>query len=164
MNCECGKPFAKAELNGSPALYCYPCGVFGPGGANTTAKPKSPTDTDVEAENSIVEAKPRRFKYGNVKEVVDGIKFDSGAEARRYGQLKLMEAAGVISGLFAHGPECVFLLHVNGVKVGEYRADFVYQEAGERVVLDVKGVRTAVYRLKKRMVAAEYGIDIKEWP
>ena len=35
-------------------------------------------------------------KYGNRKTVVDDIKFDSKAEARRYKELKLLEKSGII--------------------------------------------------------------------
>ena len=51
-----------------------------------------------------------------------------------------------------------------GVCVGHYIADFRYRE-GPRGILrieDVKGVKTAVYKLKKRMVEAQYGIQITE--
>ncbi|MDE6182522.1 MAG: DUF1064 domain-containing protein [Eubacteriales bacterium] len=38
-------------------------------------------------------------KYNNKKIKIDGIKFDSKAEAKRYQQLKLMEQAGLIKDL-----------------------------------------------------------------
>jgi hypothetical protein len=44
----------------------------------------------------------------------------------------------------------------------KYLADFVYFQDGKQVVEDVKGVRTPVYRLKKRLVAEKYGIEIRE--
>ena len=44
----------------------------------------------------------------------------------------------------------------------KYVADFVYEENGQTVVEDVKGVKTPVYKLKKRMLAEKYGIVIKE--
>jgi len=49
-------------------------------------------------------------------------------------------------------------------KVGEYRADFRYVEArtGKLIIEDVKGVKTAVYRLKKKLFEALYGIEITE--
>ena len=104
---------------------------------------------------------PARSKYGNRKVQADGFTFDSQAEYRRYRELKLLEAAVAIKGLQVHP---LFALRVNGQHIGNYEADFSYIELpGERhVVEDVKGVRTAVYRLKKRMVKALYGIDITE--
>ena len=44
----------------------------------------------------------------------------------------------------------------------KYVADFVYKKDDQIVVVDVKGVKTPVYRLKKRMLAERYGIEIKE--
>jgi len=46
--------------------------------------------------------------------------------------------------------------------VGVYKADFRYREQSRIVVEDVKGMSTVVYRLKKRLVEAQYGIRIQE--
>ena len=43
-----------------------------------------------------------------------------------------------------------------------YVADFVYREDGREVVADVKGFRTPVYALKKRMMSLLLGIQILE--
>jgi Protein of unknown function (DUF1064) len=53
-------------------------------------------------------------------------------------------------------------LHVNGVKVCVYKADFAYIEDGNTVVCDVKGMKTPMYNLKKKMLKAQYGITITE--
>jgi hypothetical protein len=104
-------------------------------------------------------------KYGAVATEVDGIRFASKAEARRYGQLKLLEKAGRISDLKLQ-PR--FPLTVEGVKVGTYVGDFQYTEIGSdgaakaRVTEDVKGVKTPLYVLKRKLVKAIYGIDILE--
>lgn len=103
---------------------------------------------------------------------VDGIRFASKAEARRYGELKLRERAEDIRELEI---QPVFPLEVvnpsNGevTQVGVYKADFRYRQMGlhpsfrsRMVVEDVKGMSTVVYRLKKRMVEAQYGIQILE--
>ena len=100
-------------------------------------------------------------KYRAQKTIVDNIVFDSKAEARRYAELKLLEGGGLIRDLSLQQQ---YDLDVNGTRVGRYVADFVYldNETGERVVEDVKGVRTPVYRLKKKMMKAIYGIEITE--
>ena len=98
-------------------------------------------------------------KYKAVKTVVDGIKFDSKKEARRYSQLKLIEKSGAISELSLQ-PR--FDLIVNDKKCGFYKADFKYIENGKEVIEDVKGILTPVYRLKKKLVKAIYNIDIFE--
>jgi hypothetical protein len=105
----------------------------------------------------------RRRKYRNQPVTVDGIRFDSKAEAARYGQLKLLLRAGRIRNLRTHVP---FLLEVAGERIGTYEADFVYEQrvepCWEQVVEDVKGVRTREYILKRNLMRALYGITIWE--
>ena len=103
----------------------------------------------------------QRPKYGNRKTELDGYIFDSGAEARRYEELKLLMRAGTIGRLEVH-PR--FDIVVNDVKIGFYKADFQYYdfETKQFIVEDVKGVKTAVYKLKKRLVEALYKIEIVE--
>ena len=104
----------------------------------------------------------RRNKYGNKPVTVDGIKFASGAEARRYRDLTLLHRAGEISELDL---QTKFPIQINGIIVCTYRADFTYLEHGKRVVEDVKSKITAknpVYRLKKKLLFAAAGIEIKE--
>ena len=98
-------------------------------------------------------------KYKAIKTVVDGIKFDSKKEARRYTQLKLMERAGSVTDLELQ-PR--FDLIINETKCGFYKADFRYLYFGKEVVEDVKGMKTPVYNLKKKLVKAIYGIVIFE--
>lgn len=102
-------------------------------------------------------------KYRAVAVTVDGYRFASKKEAARYRVLKAMEAAGDIRRLELQ-PK--YPLLVNGAKCGFYVGDFRYERraAGgwEAVLEDVKGVRTPVYRLKKKLVKALYGIDILE--
>ena len=98
-------------------------------------------------------------KYHAVKTEVDGYIFDSKAEARRYEYLKIMEAAGQITDLELQ-PK--YPLLVNGKKVATYIADFRYKMAGRIYVEDVKGMKTAVYNLKKKMMKAQYNIEIYE--
>ena len=44
----------------------------------------------------------------------------------------------------------------------KYKADFRYIEKGETVVEDVKGMRTPVYNLKRHLMKAVHGIEIRE--
>jgi hypothetical protein len=114
----------------------------------------------------------RRSKYGAVSVRVDGHFFPSTREARRYGELKLLEKAGRIRNLRLQ-PE--FPIVVEGEMICIYRADFQYEEclysqyaslvakpAWDLVVEDVKGVKTDVYKLKKKLVKATHGIEIRE--
>lgn len=111
-------------------------------------------------------------KYRAVPTVVDGIRFASQKEARRYQELKLLERAGEIRGLVLQ-PRFPLWAHTgqaqaDPIRVGEYRGDFVFEERCQKtrvwcqVVEDVKGVKTPLYRWKKRHVEAQYGITIRE--
>lgn len=101
----------------------------------------------------------RRSKYRNVRVVVDGIKFASKREAKRWGELRLLEQAGRIEWLRR---QVAYPLEVNGMAVATYVADFVYHDADSEVVEDAKGVRTPEYKLKKRLMLACLGIEIRE--
>jgi hypothetical protein len=98
-------------------------------------------------------------KYRNRKIVVDNIRFDSNLEATRYRQLKLLQRAKQISNLRLQVP---FLLQEGFKKNGkthrkiEYIADFVYEENGQTIVEDVKGLQTDVFKLKHKIFEKVY--------
>jgi len=106
-------------------------------------------------------------KYRNEPQTQDGHAFASKLEVRRYFELKTMAAAKLISELKVH-PE--FALHSpdpNGIprRVCVYIADFSYVRDGKLCVEDAKSTptrQTAIYRLKKRMVEVEWGIEVVE--
>ena len=101
----------------------------------------------------------RKNKFNAKKTEIDGIVFASKAEAKRYTELKLLEKANVISDLRLQPKfDCV----VNGKKICTYRADFDYYEADKYVCEDVKGFKTPVYRLKKKLVEALFEVIIIE--
>lgn len=101
-------------------------------------------------------------KYHAKRTEVDGIVFDSKREAARYQELKLLQMAGKIESLELQ--PVYQLLVKSGRSVGKYRADFRYfdVETQEWIVEDSKGVRTPVYRLKRKIVEAVYDIRIVE--
>jgi hypothetical protein len=101
----------------------------------------------------------KRSKYGNKKITLDGLKFDSKAEGNRYLVLKDKLTHNEISNLEM---QPMFPVHINGKQVCKYFADFKYIQKGETIIEDVKGARTAIYRLKKKMVEAQYNIRITE--
>lgn len=103
-----------------------------------------------------------RHKYNAQKTVIDGIRFDSKAEAEYYLQLKLLQKAGEIVSIELQ-PEFELLPAEKGKRAVKYVADFlVTYSDGREEIIDVKGVKTAVYRLKKRWVEHKYGIQVKE--
>lgn len=98
-------------------------------------------------------------KYRAIRTEVDGIMFASKKEALRYKELKFLLQEERISDLVLQ-PK--FPIEVNGKKICTYIADFIYNEDGIQVVEDVKGVKTSVYRIKKKLTEAIYNITIKE--
>lgn len=101
-------------------------------------------------------------KYGNEPTLIDGLRFDSKREARRYQELRLMAQAGVITELCAEKKALRYPCVVHGQLICTYVADFRYREQGAIIVEDAKGHRTPLYVLKRKLVAALYGIEIRE--
>ena len=103
----------------------------------------------------------RGHKYHATRTVcASGHSHPSKAEAKRCSDLALLERAGHIHRLER---EVAFPVIINGVKVFTYRADFVYFTNDCRIVEDVKGAITPIYRLKKKCVEAYYpGLKIIE--
>lgn len=108
-----------------------------------------------------------RSKYNNKKIEVDGITFDSRREANRYKELKLLEQSGEISNIerqkrFELIPK---QKDANGrtVRACCYVADFVYTDKeGRQIVEDVKGMRTDVYKIKKKLMLYVHGVTVIE--
>jgi|TARA_A100001388_G_C28755392_1_gene494653 hypothetical protein len=111
----------------------------------------------------IIPNKTRRpNKYFAKKTLFMGFKFDSKWEAERWGQLKSMEKAGVVTQLER---QVRYDLTVNDVKICDYIADFRYlleEENGlsKLIVEDAKGVLTSEFKLKKKLMKAVHNIDI----
>ena len=96
-----------------------------------------------------------RSKYGSRKTKVDGIIFASQKEATRYGILKLLQKQGKISDLKLQ-------VRFKLVQTVTYVADFEYHENGKRIIEDVKGFRTPIYKRKKKLMKEQHGIEILE--
>lgn len=108
------------------------------------------------------------MKYGNKKTVVDGVVFDSKHEAHRWIELKYMERARLIKNLSRQVP-FTLIPSQKDKKTGKvlereckYVADFVYEQDGETVVEDAKGVRTDAYTIKRKLMLERYGIRVRE--
>lgn len=101
------------------------------------------------------------MKYHNVRVMVNGIKFDSKKEARRYKELMLLKRAKVIDNLELQKP---FILQESFKKNGKtyrsitYKADFYYYDNEKKkwIVEDTKGMRTEVYKIKKKLFEYKY--------
>lgn len=109
----------------------------------------------------------RRQKYNNVHVKEDGHSFDSKKEHKRFCELRMLARAGKIKSLVVH-PR--FSIKVNGQLITTYEADFSYYETPDGtiktpyqyVVEDVKGVKTPVYELKKKLMKAVHNIEVSE--
>lgn len=103
----------------------------------------------------------KRHKYGAKKVEIDGITFDSIKEGRRYRELKMLEAAGLITDLKLQVP---FELNEGGTHSVKYIADFQYIDVmtSARITEDAKGYRTKEYLKKRRLMLKIHNIKIKE--
>lgn len=99
-----------------------------------------------------------------------GTVFDSKAELRRWEELRLMEKAGLISGLarqrefvlaFEGRPVVIRSARYPNGRVCKYTADFVYFQDGKRIWEEHKGVWTPESRLRIAVAEAIYGVEIK---
>lgn len=107
-------------------------------------------------------------KYHNKKVSFNGKLFDSKKELQRYKQLLLQQKAGAITDLET---QVKFLLiptqrDDNGKVIERecsYYADFTYKDSNNNTVVeDTKGVRTAEYIIKRKLMLMMYGIRIIE--
>lgn len=109
-----------------------------------------------------------KSKYKAKKTSIDGIKFDSQKEANRYLELKLLEKQGLIKYI---DRQTRFELQPSYKKNGKtirpiyYVADFAYIDVktGKTIIEDIKGFRTEIYKLKKKIFEYVYpDLEIKE--
>lgn len=106
-------------------------------------------------------------KYHNKKVIYNGITFDSIKEKNRYIELKILERAGVIKELklqYEFELQPAFTLNNKKIRKISYIADFYYfdNKLNDYVVEDTKGMRTEVYKLKKKMFKYIYKKEITE--
>lgn len=98
-------------------------------------------------------------KYGNEK-TEDG--YDSKREARVAKDLHSLERAGNIKNLQEQVP-FVLVEGRDGVRGISYVADFVFEDPdGKEHIMDAKGMKTPVYKLKKKMLFLLHGKMIEE--
>ena len=90
----------------------------------------------------------------------DGYVFDSQKEANRHSELVALERAGIVGALEVH-PRFVLQEGFDD-QDGEhhrpihYIGDFAYWQDGRYYVEDVKGVETAVFKIKKKLFIKRY--------
>lgn len=112
-------------------------------------------------------------KYGNKQIIIDGEKFDSMKEYKRWCELRLMQRTGMIKNLERQVKYVLIPAQYKNGKCVErecaYFADFVYKDkSGNEVVEDVKGYRDpnsagyAKFVIKRKMMLYFHGIRISE--
>lgn len=117
------------------------------------------------AARALTAALAKPAKYGAIRCEFSGMQFDSRLELRRWHQLTAMQTLGEISHLER---QVRFPLMVNGVKLGDYIADFKYVsrpnfEPCKIVIEDAKGVLTPLCAWKLKHMAAQ-GNPVTLWP
>ena len=126
----------------------------------------------LEADARVEKAK-KQGKYHNepterVMESGGVHKFPSKKEAARYDKLMALYKAGVIKDLRLQPQftlqESYITAEGRRIRAIRYDADFSYVvvATGEYVVEDAKGIQTPVYKMKKKLMADKYGIEVKE--
>lgn len=107
-------------------------------------------------------------KYKNKRVEIDGHVFPSRKEAYHYRKLKLLMEAGIVKDIILQPP---FELQPKfktpqgeTIRAIKYVADFkVFYADGRIEVVDVKGYKTAEYKLKKKMFLYKFpGITFVE--
>ena len=108
-------------------------------------------------------------KFRNTPTMLDGLKFDSQGEARRWGELELLERAGAINCLqrqvvFVLAPKVSITGELRARPALRYVADFTYQEHGASIVEDWKSAPTRklpAFRLKQHLMKTVLGLEIR---
>jgi Protein of unknown function (DUF1064) len=106
------------------------------------------------------------MKYKSIRTTVGGITFDSKSEARRYSELRLLEREGQISDLelqpsFILAPSVRFSDSKRTKPALKYIADFEYMEKGVKIIEDVKGMQTPVFKIKRHLLKVIHNIDLR---
>ena len=105
------------------------------------------------------------MKYRNTKIEVGGIKYDSKAELARHLKLKEMERDGLIRCLETQVKYTLLpAVQYEGERkkaAMKYIADFTYWQGDKHVIEDVKGMPTPVFNVKRHMMKALHGLEVK---
>lgn len=98
--------------------------------------------------------KPNKYRSKACK--IDGITFQSTAEANYYYKLRMLVKAKKIAG-FCRQPRFVITEGDNNTRCVEYVADFIeFHNDGTYRIVDVKGIQTPVFKLKMKSLHEKY--------
>jgi hypothetical protein len=108
-----------------------------------------------------------RRKYGNKPTIVDGLKFDSAREAKRWQELKLLERARSITELerqitYELAPSVSIAGEARRRPALRFKLDFRYfdREGMQTVHEDCKGFADTAFRIRQHLMKSVHGIDV----
>ena len=98
-------------------------------------------------------------KYGAIPTTADGIRFPSKRESLRYLTLKILLKGGKIADLEL---QPTYPIMINGNHICLVKLDFRYRDldTGMTIIEDSKGQDTPVSKIKRKLVQAQYGIEV----
>lgn len=150
------QPFTEKDLAGMGMVEVEP-GVFKKGGE----KPKEPKINKIEVPGSSYRGK-RKSKYGvsDLSErTYNGQTYMSKLEMLYRKHLDVLMSAKQVLSIKEQVP---FPIVINNKKICTYILDFEVKYTDRTEYVDVKGMKTSIYRLKKKLVEACYPITITE--
>src|SRR4051812_19963996 len=101
-------------------------------------------------------------KYKNTRTEYNGFKYASAKEARYAQNLDILKKAQGNTKVLSYVQQMPFVIEVKGIRICKYLLDFMVSYPDRIEYIDVKGMRTPVYKIKKKLVEAQFGIEIKE--
>ena len=99
----------------------------------------------------------KKSKYNAKKTWIDGICFDSKAEANYYAMTKILVRAGELHGFLYHGKIVCTEGEKSDHRAVLYEPDFVlFKPDGTYEIIDVKGMETPVFKNKIKSIYEKY--------
>ena len=105
-------------------------------------------------------------KYRNTRTEFAGLTFHSKAEAKRYGELQILERIGQIRGLqrqvaYELAPPVKYAGASRTKPALRLVVDFSYWEGEQQILEDTKGVQTDVFKVKRHLLKAVHGLEVR---
>lgn len=123
------------------------------------------TITLSELHSQLLKKKP--LKYRNKPQTIDGIRFDSKHEARRWQELLILQSTGRITGLerqvkYELAPKIKLLGDARTRPAIRMIIDFRYWEGDQMILEDAKGDVDPVWRIKQHLLKTVHGLDVRK--
>lgn len=97
-------------------------------------------------------------KYNNCITYIDGKRFASRKEAMHFVYLRSLQEKAQINNLQL---QTSMEFKINDKKIFTYRPDFEYDDNNGHHIIDVKGVQTPLFKLKRKLIEAQYNCKIE---